>query len=125
MAYVKTTWQTGDVITAEKLNNMEGGIEDLQPILLEAEGVLDGSDIVFTFTGYTFADVIAYVQAGRTVRVKCRYASSNILWVFRFDTYIENDLGGNLQIPSVLDTLTFPASYEPTDTFQLISAGSD
>lgn len=27
MAYVKTTWETGDVITAEKLNNMEGGIE--------------------------------------------------------------------------------------------------
>lgn len=27
MAYVKTTWQTGDVITAEKLNNMEDGIE--------------------------------------------------------------------------------------------------
>ena len=25
--YVKTTWATGDVITAEKLNNMEDGIE--------------------------------------------------------------------------------------------------
>lgn len=28
MAYVKTNWQTGDVITAAKLNNMEGGIYD-------------------------------------------------------------------------------------------------
>ena len=28
MAYEKTNWQTGDVITAAKLNNMEGGIED-------------------------------------------------------------------------------------------------
>lgn len=27
MAYVKTTWQTGDVITAEKLNNIEDGVE--------------------------------------------------------------------------------------------------
>lgn len=27
MAYVKTNWQTGDVITAGKLNNMESGIE--------------------------------------------------------------------------------------------------
>lgn len=27
MPYVKTTWETGDVITAGKLNNMEGGIE--------------------------------------------------------------------------------------------------
>lgn len=27
MSYVKTTWETGDVITAEKLNKMEDGIE--------------------------------------------------------------------------------------------------
>lgn len=27
MSYTKTTWQTGDVITAEKLNKMEDGIE--------------------------------------------------------------------------------------------------
>lgn len=26
MAYVKTTWATGDVVTAAKLNNMENGI---------------------------------------------------------------------------------------------------
>ena len=28
MAYNKTTWQNGDVITAEKLNNIENGIEE-------------------------------------------------------------------------------------------------
>ncbi len=28
MAYEKQTWQTGDVITQEKLNHMEEGIED-------------------------------------------------------------------------------------------------
>ena len=28
MSYTPTTWQTGDTITAEKLNNMESGIED-------------------------------------------------------------------------------------------------
>ena len=27
MSYTPTTWQTGDTITAEKLNNMESGIE--------------------------------------------------------------------------------------------------
>ena len=27
MSYTKTTWQNGDTITAEKLNNMEDGIE--------------------------------------------------------------------------------------------------
>lgn len=28
MSYTKTNWQSGDVITAEKLNNIERGIED-------------------------------------------------------------------------------------------------
>lgn len=39
MAYVKTTWETGDVITAEKLNNMESGIEtaDGQSFILHVE----------------------------------------------------------------------------------------
>lgn len=27
MSYVKTVWETGDVITAEKLNNLENGVE--------------------------------------------------------------------------------------------------
>ena len=26
MAYTKTTWNTGDTITAEKLNNLESGV---------------------------------------------------------------------------------------------------
>lgn len=30
MAYTKTTWADGDVITAEKLNNMENGIAESQ-----------------------------------------------------------------------------------------------
>ena len=30
MAYTKTTWASGDVVTAEKLNNAESGIETAQ-----------------------------------------------------------------------------------------------
>lgn len=30
MAYVKNEWSTGDVITADKLNNIENGIENEQ-----------------------------------------------------------------------------------------------
>lgn len=30
MAYVKNDWQTGDIITADKLNHMERGIADYQ-----------------------------------------------------------------------------------------------
>ena len=28
MPYTKTVWETGDLITAEGLNNMEDGVED-------------------------------------------------------------------------------------------------
>ena len=37
MAYTKTTWSTGDVITADKLNHIE-------------DGIAGGYDIVFTIT---------------------------------------------------------------------------
>lgn len=39
MSYTKQNWQTGDKITAEKLNHMEDGIEGL-----------NGCDIMFHFT---------------------------------------------------------------------------
>lgn len=29
MAYIKTTWKNGDIITADKLNNIENGLKDL------------------------------------------------------------------------------------------------
>lgn len=29
MAYESTNWQTGDIVTADKLNNMEVGIEEI------------------------------------------------------------------------------------------------
>ena len=41
MSYVKTVWETGDIITAEKLNNAESGIEDaygLNVTMVAADG---------------------------------------------------------------------------------------
>jgi hypothetical protein len=35
MAYEKTTWKKGDVITADKLNNIENGIADVKDINVE------------------------------------------------------------------------------------------
>ena len=34
MSYTPTQWQTGDTITAERLNNMESGIEDGQTLVV-------------------------------------------------------------------------------------------
>lgn len=42
MSYTKTTWSDGDVITAEKLNNIESGIESAGIFIVNAnEGVLN------------------------------------------------------------------------------------
>ena len=35
MAYTKNTWQTGDIVTADKLNNMENGIVSNEPLLVQ------------------------------------------------------------------------------------------
>ena len=34
MAYNKTNWKTGDVISAEKLNNIEDGITNVDNIMI-------------------------------------------------------------------------------------------
>lgn len=44
MAYTPTEWETGDVITAEKLNKAEEGIADAGPYMIPI--VVDGNDLV-------------------------------------------------------------------------------
>lgn len=44
MAYTPTVWETGDVITAEKLNNMEQGIEDA--FVAPAVTIADEGDVL-------------------------------------------------------------------------------
>ena len=55
MAYVKTNWQTGDVITAAKLNNMETGIYDATEAAADAfapdiTSPQDGDTLVYDAT---------------------------------------------------------------------------
>ena len=79
MSYTPTNWQTGDTITAEKLNNMEGGIDNainpfivtLTPTLQNYSGTMDktvaeinaayeaGQEIVFRVltSAYSYVDV--------------------------------------------------------------------
>ena len=51
MSYTPTTWVTGDVITAEKLNNMESGIaEDGDVFIIHATGVASYGSVETTPT---------------------------------------------------------------------------
>lgn len=60
MAYVKTTWETGDVITAEKLNNMEGGIEANGPFIvtIRANETETGTELVLDKTVQEISDAL-------------------------------------------------------------------
>lgn len=64
MSYTPTNWQTGDTITAEKLNNMESGIVSGQPYLV----TFTENDGVF-FADKTYAAICnAVVLDGQDVR---------------------------------------------------------
>ena len=62
MAYVKTTWATGDTITAAKLNNAEGGIEALQPLVIT---VNRDADTGTRTMDKTFSEIDSALSAGR------------------------------------------------------------
>ena len=65
MSYTPTTWQTGDTVTATKLNNMETGIENaanafivtLTPTALDYSGTMDK----------TVAEISGAFEAGRKI----------------------------------------------------------
>lgn len=65
MAYNPTNWQTGDIVTAEKLNNIERGIEDASAISLKVN--ITTEDRVSWFSDVTYNQVVTALNAGRRV----------------------------------------------------------
>lgn len=61
MSYTPTEWATGDVITAEKLNNIEGGLSNLNMVI----PILYDEDNGVTYI--TKASVLAVAEAGPTI----------------------------------------------------------
>lgn len=51
MAYTPTIWETGNVVTAEKLNKMEGGIEDANEKELPSVTGTDNGDVLTVVEG--------------------------------------------------------------------------
>lgn len=74
MSYTKTTWVTGDTITAAKLNNMESGIETVS-------GAININSIAFAAMSAAekcelFDDCIAAMRAGCQVSVEAYGATT-------------------------------------------------
>ena len=70
MAYEKNTWQTGDVITKEKLNHMEDGIANSElffvvPVLMDMQ-----SDPTIYTPQVTFGEASSMAKNGKIVVIK-------------------------------------------------------
>ena len=61
MSYTKNSWQTGDIVTSAKLNNMENGIANATPLIITWN-----EDDTLSETWQTIHDALA---AGRVVLV--------------------------------------------------------
>lgn len=92
MSYTPTTWQTGDTITAEKLNNMEDGIKNanepfivtLTPTAEDFSGTMDK----------TPQEIYNAYKANRQIRAKILgvYHTENTdLWTFMTSAVLHDD----------------------------------
>lgn len=78
MSYTPTNWQTGDTITAEKLNKMESGIENANepfiitftPTSLDYSGTMDK----------TVAEINAAYEAGRKIVYKVMMSETQFIY---------------------------------------------
>lgn len=68
MAYSKTNWQNGDIITAAKLNKMEQGVADiahvLYPINVEVTRQEMPGTVIFT-ADKTYAEALGAIEDGK------------------------------------------------------------
>lgn len=69
MSYTPIEWKIGDVITAEKLNNMEDGIVSLDtifPVTVNAEmDVVNGNAITVKDFDYAYSEVTGLIESGK------------------------------------------------------------
>ena len=79
MSYNKTTWANGDVITAEKLNNIESGVEEANSPLV-VNFTWDSEEQVGR-TDKTFGEIRTALENGRLVGIKNMTDDSNGLSV--------------------------------------------
>lgn len=66
MSYSKTAWSSGDVITAEKLNNLENGIEISND---DFDLVITQQDDIYSMRGLSFDELCAKFEANKMVRL--------------------------------------------------------
>lgn len=92
MAYTPTEWQSGDIVTSEKLNNMEQGIAaaGVVEVLFEA-AYAEGATLPTITCDHTAEEIVAAKEAGKHVVCSLRYDTSSSLYICVEQT-IERDV---------------------------------
>lgn len=131
MSYTPTTWQTGDTITADKLNNMESGIENGQTLVVTI--TQNGGVYV---ADKTFSEITSAWSAGKTVIADASaVGSTGVLYLTKVgessvifssargvDTYtITMRSGGTINLTSKYNLYSKPSTGIPqTDLAQAV-----
>ena len=71
MSYEKHTWETGETITAEKMNNLEDGVASFSSgiMIINAIAAKNGSSYIVT-ADKTYEDVMAAYNEGKMIIVR-------------------------------------------------------
>lgn len=81
MSYTPTEWKTGDVITADKLNNMESGIAYSGVFVITATNVASKSNPQTQPTlDKTFLEITDAIKAGKVPVLKMIVSSSSVIF---------------------------------------------
>ena len=94
MAYVPTNWQTGDTITAEKLNKAEQGIEQASSFRFDAEITYADEDV--GTLDKTFTEIETAFNAGKICGVLEVDGGAKNLYVVQ--NIIDNAAGDQYQL---------------------------
>lgn len=78
MAYEKTNWSSGDVITAEKLNKLEGGIVDSEKIETVTWTIPESQTGVFT-SDKTYAELDDIFTNGKSIMAIVKSSDGQVI----------------------------------------------
>lgn len=103
MSYEKTTWQDGDIITAEKLNNIENGVKEISEntsIYIADVNVGMDSEEIWINTTQTFQNLLTQYNNGKIILFRSvlnNHGYAIINFTFYTSEYLDYDTGENLQ----------------------------
>ena len=94
--YIKTSWQDGDIITADKMNNIENGIKDVGDTIGELKENLDDLKSAFNLTAFEF--VHGNVYNGSIDTDQSRIHSVEMIWLPAGSRIVSSASFGNMSV---------------------------